>query len=72
MLFPAKDALQLFGTSGAVRKMWFHTAATAPLFNGLTVTVAVSVFAIVEPVFGLREYPVDVINQVEAGTETLL
>jgi len=31
-----------------------HTAATAPLFSGLTVTVAISVFAIVEPVFGLR------------------
>ena len=50
-------------------KTWFHTAATAPLFNGWISTVAVVVLPSIAP-SGLRAQPVEVTSHVDAGMVT--
>ena len=40
-LLPPKVVWHTFGTSGAVRNTWFHTAATAPELSGEMTTVPV-------------------------------
>jgi hypothetical protein len=47
-------------------KMWFQTAATAPLAYEDTVILAVVVFAVVAP-SGFRAKPVETSSHVEAG-----
>ena len=49
-------------------KTWFHTAATAPLFNGWISTVAVVVLPSIAP-SGLRAQPVEVTSHVDLAAK---
>ena len=67
VLLPLKFVWHTFGTSGAVMKMWFHTAATAPPSSGVILIVDIVVFAVTALPFGLRAKPVETRSQVDAG-----